>query len=157
MKEPTHIKNGKAMMVDVSSKNPAERYAKASGKIFMSRETLQYVKKGTAKGEVFAVSRIAGIMGAKKTPELIPLCHPLQVQNIKIDFFVNEDESSVEATCEVNGVERTGFEMEAITGVMISLLTIYDMLKGIEKGMVIGEIHLEEKRGGKSGRYIFTR
>jgi len=157
MKKPTHIKNGKASMVDVSSKTPTERYARASGRIYMKRETLEQVKKGTVKGEVLGVARIAGILGAKKTSGLVPLCHPLQIQNINIDFSLNEDESYVEATCEVNGVERTGFEMEAITGVMISLLTIYDMLKSVEKGMVIGDIHLVEKRGGKSGKNVFMK
>jgi len=147
-------KAGRAKMVNVGFKEETFRRATACGKIFMKNDVLSIIKKGTAeKGDVLGVARIAGISAVKKTHELIPLCHPLRIGSVSIDFDINEDESSVKAVCRVEGVERTGFEMEALTGVSVALLTVYDMLKSADKSMKIGDIFLVEKSGGKSGLY----
>jgi len=141
-------------MVNIGQKEETFRSATACGKIFMKSEALSLIKKGTAeKGDVLGVARIAGITAAKKTHDLIPLCHPLRIGSISIDFDINENECSVKAVCRVEGVERTGFEMEALTGVSVALLTVYDMIKSADKSMNIGEIFLMEKSGGKSGHY----
>ena len=141
-------------MVDVSDKEVTQRIAVAKGSIQMSREAFDAVKNGTAgKGDVLGVARVAGIMAAKRTPELIPLCHPLMLTKVSVDFKPNEQELSVDATCTAKLNGKTGVEMEALTGVSVALLTIYDMCKAIDKGMVISDIYLVEKSGGKSGRY----
>ncbi len=158
MEKLTHIDNkGNAVMVDVSDKEETTRIAKAGGRISMSREALSAVLKGNApKGDVLSAARIAGIMAAKKTPELIPLCHTLLLTKVGIDFEVFEHESCIVAYCTVKLKGRTGAEMEALTGVSTALLTIYDMCKAIDKAMVISDIKLLEKDGGKTGHYIRT-
>lgn len=146
---------GNAIMVDVTGKSETERVAVASGKIKVSQEVIQAVLSGTArKGDVLGVARVAGIMAVKQTPHLIPLCHTLLIQKCAIDFQVNEEASEIISTCTVKLEGKTGVEMEALTGVSISLLTIYDMCKAIDKSMEITEIHLESKTGGKSGTFV---
>ena len=145
-------------MVDVTEKNITQREAIATGTIFVNEETFKRIKEGTiAKGDVLGVARVAGIMATKKTSELIPMCHPLMITKSKIDFELNEEEKSVTAICTVKLAGKTGVEMEALTGVNVALLTIYDMCKAINKGMVISNIHLVKKTGGKSGEYIFEK
>ncbi|ABX41853.1 cyclic pyranopterin monophosphate synthase MoaC [Lachnoclostridium phytofermentans] len=146
--------NGNAVMVDVSDKQITEREAVAIGRIKVSKECFEAVKLGTAKkGDVLGVARIAGIMGAKKTSELIPLCHVLNLTKVSIEFLMIEDSLEIEASCTVKVSGKTGVEMEAMTGVSITLLTIYDMCKAIDKTMEIGSIYLAEKSGGKSGHF----
>jgi len=154
--ELSHIDDsGKAVMVDVSEKAETRREAVASGIIKMSRECYELLKSGKhAKGEVLGTARIAGIMGAKRTAELIPLCHILNLTGVSVDFETNDEECSVKAICTVKTVGKTGVEMEALTGVNIALLTIYDMCKAADKGMTMGDIGLCRKSGGKSGLYI---
>ena len=148
--------NGNAIMVDVTEKNITERQATAKGKIKVNEETYKKIIEGCmAKGDVLSVARIAGIMATKKTSELIPMCHPLMLTKSKIDFEFNEDEKSISVICLVKLSGKTGVEMEALTGVNIALLTIYDMCKAIDKKMIITDIHLVEKKGGKSGTFIF--
>ncbi|HHV11849.1 MAG TPA: cyclic pyranopterin monophosphate synthase MoaC [Clostridiales bacterium] len=151
--EFTHFDgDGNALMVDVSDKNVTEREAVARGTIKVSKECFEAVKNGSAKkGDVLGVARIAGIMGAKKTSELIPLCHILNLTKVSIDFQMHEEALEIEAVCTAKVLGRTGVEMEAMTGVSIALLTIYDMCKAIDKTMEIGSIYLAEKTGGKSG------
>lgn len=139
-------------MVDVSEKADTVREATACGKITMSRECFEKVKNGEmGKGDVLAVARIAGIMGAKKTSELIPLCHILNLSKVEIEFELLEDTCAIQASCTAKTVGKTGVEMEALTGVNVALLTIYDMCKAVDKGMEMSEIHLLRKSGGKSG------
>lgn len=154
----THFdEGGRAVMVDVSEKAGTVREAAASGRIRVSPAVMEAVKRGTAgKGDVLGCARIAGIMGAKKTAELIPLCHLLPLHKCSIDFELREEAGEILARCLVKTEGKTGVEMEALTGVSVALLTIYDMCKAIDKGMVMGEIHLEEKRGGKSGEFHFS-
>lgn len=141
-------------MVDVSAKKISVRTAVAKGIITMSVETLKAVQQGAAKkGDVLGVARIGGIMAAKKNAELIPLCHPLVFDSCSVDFFVDEVKSRIEACCTVKLSGKTGAEMEALTGVSIALLTIYDMCKAMDRTMVISDIRLWEKSGGKSGHY----
>lgn len=149
----THFdKNGNAIMVDVSHKDETVREAIAIGSIKMSEECFLKVKSGNMKkGDVLGLARVAGIMGAKKTSELIPLCHILNLSKVEIDFALDEDECKIISTCTAKTVGKTGVEMEALTGVNICLLTIYDMCKAIDKGMEILEIKLIKKTGGKSG------
>ncbi len=150
----THLdESGRARMVDVGAKPATARSATARGRIAMSPAALAAIRDGAApKGDVLAAARIAGIMGAKKTAELIPLCHPLALDAVTLDFaFV---ECTVEATATVALTGRTGAEMEAMTAISIALLTIYDMAKALDKAMVIGPIRLIEKRGGKSGDWF---
>ena len=150
----THLdESGRARMVDVGAKPATARSATARGRIAMSPAALAAIRDGAApKGDVLAAARIAGIMGAKKTAELIPLCHPLALDAVTLDFaFV---ECTVEATATVALTGRTGVEMEAMTAISIALLTIYDMAKALDKAMVIGPIRLIEKRGGKSGDWF---
>ncbi len=151
----THFdQQGHAAMVDVSDKDITERIAVAKGSIEMCREAFEAVKNGTAgKGDVLGVARVAGIMAAKRTSELIPLCHPLMLTKVSVDFEMNEKSLSVDAVCTAKLMGKTGVEMEALTGVSVALLTVYDMCKAIDKGMVISDIYLVEKSGGKSGRY----
>ncbi|MDY4573548.1 MAG: cyclic pyranopterin monophosphate synthase MoaC [Intestinibacter sp.] len=149
---------GNAIMVDVTEKNITQREAIATGTIFVNEETFKRIKEGSiAKGDVLGVARVAGIMATKKTSELIPMCHPLMLTKSKIDFELNEEEKSVTAICTVKLAGKTGVEMEALTGVNVALLTIYDMCKAINKGMVISNVHLVKKTGGKSGEYLFGK
>jgi cyclic pyranopterin phosphate synthase len=152
-KSLTHLgQSGEARMIDVSEKSTTERVAVAEGKVVMTRETLELVLSGNAKkGDVLGAARIAGIMAAKKTSELIPLCHPLPITKAEVDISVDSSLPGlhVRATVKVNG--QTGVEMEALTAVSVACLTIYDMVKAAEKGMRIEGIRLLEKSGGKSG------
>jgi cyclic pyranopterin phosphate synthase len=151
----THIgKRGQARMVDVSEKAATERVAIAEGRVVMSAKTLDLVLAGNAKkGDVLGAARIAGIMAAKRTSELIPLCHPLALSKVEVDIVPDEKLPGlvVRATCKLKG--QTGVEMEALTAVSVACLTIYDMVKAVERGMRIEGIRLVEKRGGKSGTY----
>ena len=152
----THFDNdGNAIMVDVSKKDETERVATASGSITLSREAYDLVKSGSmAKGDVLGVARVAGIMAAKKVDSLIPLCHPLAVTKINIDFLYLDKlkQIQIEATVGITG--KTGVEMEALTAVSVAALTIYDMCKGVDKAIVINDICLKKKTGGKSGTFI---
>lgn len=149
----THFdENGKAVMVDVTAKKDTVREAVAEGKIVVNREVFRAVKEGTVKkGDVLGVAATAGIMGTKRTSELIPMCHILPITNCKVDFEMDEDECAIYCRCKVKVTGKTGVEMEALTGVSVALLTIYDMCKAMDKFMEIGEIHLLRKTGGKSG------
>ena len=153
-KSLTHIdSDGTARMVDVGAKAETQRLAVASGRIAMTAEALDAIRAGNApKGDVLGTARIAGIMAAKKTADLIPMCHPLMLDAVNVDFTFEDDAIRATATASLTG--KTGVEMEAITATSIALLTIYDMAKALDKGMVIGEIRLIEKRGGKSGHWI---
>lgn len=155
----THFDNrGNAVMVDVSEKDITNRTAIASGKIFVNNEVMKKILNGSiGKGDVFAVARVAGIMGAKKTSELVPMCHAVSITKCSIDFEVNEDKGYIETICIVKCTEKTGVEMEALTGTNIALLTIYDMCKAVDKLMEISEVHLVKKTGGKSGEFIDER
>ncbi len=142
-------------MVDVSAKAETHRMARANGQIRMLPATLALIECGQAnKGDVLGVARIAGIQGAKRTAELIPLCHPLPITRVAIEFDIDRDASVIRCTAQVETMGRTGVEMEALTAVQIGLLTIYDMCKATDRGMVMGEIRVLEKRGGKSGEWI---
>ena len=154
--ELTHFDpGGKAWMVDVGGKEDTCREAAAEGRIRMSRECFDMVAAGTAeKGDVLGTARIAGIMGAKKTPDLIPLCHILNLTKVSVDFEMLAEECAVKAVCSAATVGKTGAEMEALTGVSCALLTIYDMCKAIDKTMEIGTVRLVKKSGGKSGDFI---
>lgn len=158
MSEFTHFdQNGNAVMVDVGEKADTKREAIASGIIRMSPECYEKVKTGgMKKGDVLGVARIAGIMGAKKTSELIPLCHILNLTNVEVDFEFLDEICAIRAMCLAKTTGKTGVEMEALTGVNVTLLTIYDMCKAVDKGMEIGEIHLLRKSGGKSGLWERT-
>lgn len=153
----THIDaNGNAVMVDVSGKAPTNRTAVAVGKITMNEEAFSAVCNGTAqKGDVLAVAQVAGIMGIKRTAELIPLCHTLNLTKSAVTFELDEKERTVIVTSTVSCEGKTGVEMEALTGASVALLTVYDMLKAVDKRMVMGDIHLLEKHGGKSGDFFF--
>jgi len=155
-KEFSHFDaDGNAIMVDVSKKVETERVATASGKITLSQEAYELVKSGSmAKGDVLGVARIAGIMAAKKVDSLIPLCHPLAVTKINIDFSYDDDKRQIVIEAIVGITGKTGVEMEALTAVSITALTIYDMCKAVDKAMVISDICLEKKTGGKSGTFI---
>ncbi len=155
MSEFTHFdESGNAIMVDVTDKNDTVREAVAMGSIKLSKECYDKVKAGEmSKGDVLSVARIAGIMGAKKTSDLIPLCHILNITKVKIDFNTDDDNTTITVLCTAKTTGKTGVEMEALTGAGISLLTIYDMCKAIDKGMVISEIKLMKKTGGKSGTW----
>ena len=156
MGEFTHFnQHGDAIMVDISKKTETAREAIAEGRISMNQECFDQLKAGSIeKGDVLGVARIAGIMGAKKTSELIPLCHLLSLTKAEIDFELEDETCSVRTICTVRTTGKTGVEMEALTGVQIALLTIYDMCKAIDKGMEMNGIHLCQKSGGKSGIYI---
>ena len=143
---------GRARMVDVTPKDPSHRRAIARAKVFMSADTASAVARGAiGKGDVLAVARIAGIQAAKRTPELIPLCHPLLVGAVLVNFRIEDTYIEIEA--EVETVDRTGVEMEALTACSVAALTVYDMCKSRDKEMVIGEVALWEKSGGRSGHY----
>ena len=146
--------DGNAVMVDVSEKSPTVRVAVAEGTIRLTPPILAAITGRTAaKGDVLGVARVAGIMATKRTGDLIPLCHPLMLSHSAIEFTILEVECAVRATCTVKLTGKTGVEMEALTGVSVSLLTIYDMCKALDKGMEITDIHLVHKEGGKSGSY----
>ncbi|HEV8391232.1 MAG TPA: cyclic pyranopterin monophosphate synthase MoaC [Dongiaceae bacterium] len=151
----THFdKEGKARMVDVSDKAETERVATAKGSVIMQPSTLALIKEGgVKKGDVLSVARLAGIMGAKRTPDLIPLCHPLALTSVEVDLILDEARNAVDitATCKLTG--KTGVEMEALTAVSVAALTVYDMCKAVDKGMQIVDIRLTHKSGGKSGPY----
>lgn len=158
MAEFTHFdSSGNAVMVDISEKQITERIAVAQGRILVCQEIFDSIKVGKVKkGDVLGVARIAGIMGAKRTSDLIPLCHPLMLTKCTVDFFLEAGEqNAVKAVCTVRTDGKTGVEMEALTGVQTALLTIYDMCKAIDKGMVITDVHLVEKSGGKSGDFTW--
>lgn len=145
---------GNAVMLDVSPKADTARTAVARGRIRMRPATLAIIRGGKAeKGDVLGVARVAGIMAAKKTWELIPMCHPLILTNCVLDFILHEERSEIEAVCTVRTTGKTGVEMEALTGVSAALLTVYDMCKAVDRGMALHDIGLWEKSGGKSGDY----
>ena len=147
-------KNGNAVMVDVSDKPVTHRTAIATGSIQVSPEIMAAVKSGNVKkGDVLGVARVAGIMGVKRTSELIPMCHPLPIQKCSVDFEIDEDAGVIRVFCTVKTEGKTGVEMEALTGVQVTLLTIYDMCKAIDKRMEMTGIHLVQKTGGKSGDF----
>lgn len=144
--------SGEAHMVDVSAKQDTHRIAIASGVIQMQEATFNIIQKGTAKkGDVLGIARIAAIMATKRTSDLIPLCHPLAITKVSVDFEADAKTNQIRCTAQVETIGKTGVEMEALTAVQIGLLTIYDMCKAVDRGMVIGNIRVEEKHGGKSG------
>jgi cyclic pyranopterin phosphate synthase len=155
MAEFTHFDaEGKAAMVDISDKDITERVAEARGSIIMQPETLAMIRDGSVKkGDALSVARLAGLMGAKRTPDLIPPCHPVSLTSIKVDLTIDEARSAVDitATCKLKG--RTGVEMEALTAVTVAALTVYDMCKAADRSMRITEVRLTQKSGGKSGTY----
>ncbi len=155
MAELTHFDaKGKSRMVDVSDKDETERVAVAAGSVVMAPDTMKLITEGgVKKGDVLSVARLAGIMGAKKTPDLIPLCHPLALDSVEVDLVCDPERNAVDitATCKVTG--RTGVEMEALTAAAVAALTIYDMCKAVDRAMRITEIRLVHKSGGKSGTY----
>ena len=159
MSELTHFDaGGHAHMVDVSDKAETARTAVAEGTVIMRPETLALVTEGTArKGDVLGVARLAGIMGAKRTADLVPLCHPLPITRVALDLVPDAGLPGVRITATVRTTGRTGVEMEALTAVSVAALTVYDMLKAAEKGMVISDIRLVMKEGGKSGTYEAKR
>ena len=154
MTKLTHVNSsGKARMVDVSQKSDTEREAVAKGRVMMKPTTLEQIKTaGLKKGDVLSVARVAGIMAAKKTPDLIPLCHPILISNLTVEFDLSEDDS-IGITARVKSTGKTGVEMEALVATSVAALTIYDMGKSVDRGMTIAEIYLESKKGGKSGAY----
>lgn len=155
MADFTHIDaDGNAVMVDVSDKADTERMATARGSIYMQAETLSKIMQGgVKKGDVLSVAQLAGIMGAKKTPDLIPLCHPLALTSVRVDLVCDPERNAVdiEATCKLKG--QTGVEMEALTACSVAALTVYDMCKAVDRGMRISDIRLTHKSGGKSGTF----
>ncbi len=156
MSELTHFDaDGQAHMVDVSAKGETHRVARASGVIRMRPETLMLIESGSArKGDVIGIARVAAIQGAKRTAELVPLCHPIAITRIAVDFELVREASALRCTAQVETLGRTGVEMEALTAVQVGLLTVYDMCKAVDRGMVIGEVRVLEKRGGKSGDWL---
>jgi len=153
MKELTHIDAvGRPRMVDVSQKPDTQREAVAKGVVRMQASTFDLIKKGEiAKGDVLAVAQLAGVMAAKQTPHIIPLCHPVLIGDIKVEFSLDEENSTVEITTAVKSIGKTGVEMEALTATAVAALTIYDMCKAVDRGMKIENIRLISKSGGKSG------
>ncbi|MDR4509513.1 MAG: cyclic pyranopterin monophosphate synthase MoaC [Candidatus Brocadiaceae bacterium] len=156
MTKLTHFdEKGASRMIDVSNKDVTDRVAVAHAKITMKPETFRLVMdKKIQKGDVLEVARVAGIMAAKQTSALIPMCHPLNITSVKI-VYTNNAINTIDVFAEVRVTGKTGVEMEAITAVSVCAITIYDMCKSADKGMVIGDIHLKEKSGGKSGTYVF--
>ena len=150
--------NGQAHMVDVGAKTETHRVAVAEGRITMQPATFELIRSGTAKkGDVLGIARIAAIQGAKRTPDLIPLAHPLIINKVAVEFQSDATTSSIECRATVETVGRTGVEMEALVAVSAGLLTIYDMVKAADRGMVISDVRLVEKRGGKSGDFFANR
>ena len=156
MSELTHFnQSGEAHMVDVGDKATTKRIAIAEGQIMMLDKTLDLIQQGHhKKGDVLGIARIAGIMAAKKTADLIPLCHPLALTKVSVDFKILADEATIQCCVQVETSGQTGVEMEALTAVQVSLLTIYDMCKAVDRGMIMTDIRLLEKRGGKSGHWV---
>ena len=156
MSKLTHFDaQGLAHMVDVADKAHTKRVGIATGRIVMLPTTLALIQSGNAKkGDVLGIARIAGIQAAKKTSDLIPLCHPLAITRVAVEFAVDEAAHAVHCTATVETVGQTGVEMEALTAVQVSLLTIYDMCKAVDRGMTMTDVHLQEKHGGKSGSYV---
>ena len=156
MSDLTHFNQaGEAHMVDVGNKSVTKRVAVAEGVIVMLDSTLELIKQGGhKKGDVLGIARIAAIMAAKRTADLIPLCHPLALTKVTVDFKVLDNDSSVECRAQVETSGQTGVEMEALTAVQVGLLTIYDMCKAVDRGMVMTDIRLLEKSGGKSGHWV---
>lgn len=156
MEKLTHFDSrGQAIMVDVSEKQDTSRVAVATGYIYVNEAVYKAIEEGTAaKGDVFGVARIAGIMAAKKTSDVIPLCHPLPLAKCNIDFELLSEEKAVKAKATVKVTGKTGVEMEALHAVTVSLLTIYDMCKALDKRMEIRDVHLDSKSGGKSGDFV---
>ena len=154
----THFDDeGKAVMVDVSAKDVTERVAVAQGSVVMQPETLALIRDGgLKKGDVLSVARLAGIMGAKRTPDLIPLCHPLALESVTVDLALAPERNAVDITARCRVTARTGVEMEALTAVTVAALTVYDMCKAVDRGMRIVDIRLTHKSGGKSGPYEAT-
>ncbi|MCU7834315.1 MAG: cyclic pyranopterin monophosphate synthase MoaC [gamma proteobacterium symbiont of Taylorina sp.] len=152
----THFNTkGEAHMVDVGAKAITHRRAVTEGQITMKPETLAFIIQGShKKGDVLGIARVAGIMAAKQTANLIPLCHPLALTHVELELDIHEAESMVSCLCTVETDGKTGVEMEALTATQIALLTIYDMCKAVDRGMVIGNVHLLEKEGGKSGYWV---
>lgn len=153
----THLdEKGRARMVDVSEKGETLRVAVAQGEVLLDPETFARVLEGDVKkGDVLAAARIAGIMAAKKTPELIPLCHPVRLSNVRVEFLPDEARSSIKIEAEARALDKTGVEMEALVAVGVAALTIYDMVKSLKRDAVITGIRLMRKSGGKSGDYTF--
>ena len=153
----THFDNkGNAVMVDVSNKNETERVAIATGTVKASKETIELIKLGQiGKGDVLGVARVAGIMAMKNTSNLIPMCHPIMITGSNIEFEIDSDKNEIIITATTKVVHKTGVEMEALTGVSVAALTIYDMCKAVDKRMIIDNIHLVKKLGGKSGEFNF--
>jgi cyclic pyranopterin phosphate synthase len=151
----THLdEQGQARMVDVGAKPDTERVAVAAGMVTMQSETLRMIREGALKkGDVLTVARIAGVMAAKRTSELIPLCHPIALTHIDVDLTLDEEHGAVQITATARTVGKTGVEMEALTAVSAAALTVYDMAKAVDRGMTIGDIRLLEKRGGVHGDY----
>ena len=158
MSKLTHFDaQGQAHMVDVAGKASTHRIAVASGRIAMLPQTLAIIRSGTAKkGDVLGIARIAGIQGAKKTSDLIPLCHPLALTRVAVDFEIDDAAAAVLCTATVETVGPTGVEMEALTAMNVALLTIYDMCKAVDRGMTITDVRVLEKHGGKSGSFVNT-
>lgn len=152
----THFNDcGRAKMVDVGSKSETKRTAIAAGRVLLNAATYELIKSGgIKKGDVLTTAQIAGVMGAKRTPDLIPMCHPLIIDGIDLDLSLNPDELSVEITATVSCTGRTGVEMEAMTAVSVAALTVYDMCKAVQRDIVIDNIRLLSKSGGKSGEYF---
>jgi len=159
MTKLTHFnESGEAHMVDIGGKDSTARRAVVKGHISMKGETLALINQGKhKKGDVLGIARTAGIMATKRTADLIPLCHPLSLTHVSVDFAIDEANNSIECTVITETRGQTGVEMEALTGAQIALLTIYDMCKAVDRGMVIGEIRLIEKSGGKSGHWKAPR
>jgi cyclic pyranopterin phosphate synthase len=155
MEELTHInEEGRARMVDVSEKDDTIRIAVASGSIYMKRETLDRIKEGTIKkGDVLSVAQVGGIMGAKSTPHIIPMCHPIMISGCDISFHMDFEKNKIDITATTKTIGKTGVEMEALTAVSVAALTIYDMCKAIDRSMIISNIMLLKKSGGKSGLF----
>ena len=158
MSKLTHFNQaGEAHMVDIGDKNSSVRRAVAGGRIVMQPETLALIEQGGhKKGDVLGVARVAGIMATKRTAELVPMCHPLALTHVAVEFEIDTDGSAVDCTVTAETTGQTGVEMEALTGVQVALLTIYDMCKAVDRGMVIAAVRLLEKSGGKSGHWKAT-
>jgi cyclic pyranopterin phosphate synthase len=153
MSELSHFDDaGRARMVDVTAKDDTQRVAVARGRVSMRPETLQLIVNGKmGKGDVLTVAQVAGIMGTKRTPDLIPMCHPLPITGVELRFDINTDDSAVDIEATVKTTGKTGVEMEALTAIAVAALTIYDMCKAVDKGMRIDSVRLAQKSGGKSG------
>jgi cyclic pyranopterin phosphate synthase len=153
--ELSHLdEEGKARMVDVSDKPPTKREAIARGSVYMQPATMKLIKdRAIPKGDVIAVARVAGIMAAKRTSELVPMCHPINITSVTVDLAAEEKKSRIDIEAKVNTVGQTGVEMEALTAVSVAALTVYDMCKAVDKEMTISDIMLMEKRGGRSGEF----